>query len=47
VTQASVPVQQARGRCAWSYVESPGTRRFGSAKAAKIQSLLDRALAIK
>merc|ERR1719343_1020269 len=30
-----------------SYAESPGTRRFGSAKAAKIQSLLDQALAMK
>jgi hypothetical protein len=30
-----------------SYAESPGTRRYGSAKAAKIQSLLDQALAMK
>jgi len=30
-----------------SYAESPGTRRFGAAKAAKMQSLLDEALAMK
>jgi hypothetical protein len=30
-----------------SYAESPGTRRHGSAKAAKVQFLLDQALAMK
>jgi len=30
-----------------SYAESPGTRRYGSAKAAKVQTLLDQALAMK